>query len=256
MTIWTPDRVARLRLLWCGSMTAKQIAHELGTTRGAVIGKASRLGLVKGRAVRPPSTSVRQAVVKLRRKGYTVSPGHKLQRHCVDGIEHTTRELFKLAGSERKYVPPWPVPKDGNPAPPSDPAPKPMPQSPGFELGDHVQLSALGLKRGICRGPRCGTIVGFGQPPDQLVRVCLDGTKTGATYSKNFWEHKSPAYDDPPTSKRQQQTHSQGRAPPEPGTVCVFHECRGPPQPGHLYCAAHLRRPPRQRENMRLVGRG
>ena len=44
---WTPERVALLRKLHEAGLTASQIAAALGdgVTRGAVIGKASRLGL-------------------------------------------------------------------------------------------------------------------------------------------------------------------------------------------------------------------
>lgn len=62
MTSWTPERIARLRLLWCGPATAREIAHELGVTRNMVIGKARRLGVVCG-SVTPKLPEVRPPVL-------------------------------------------------------------------------------------------------------------------------------------------------------------------------------------------------
>ena len=46
LTPWTYDRVDRLKQLWATGMSANEIAQELGaTSRNAVIGKLSRLGL-------------------------------------------------------------------------------------------------------------------------------------------------------------------------------------------------------------------
>ena len=47
LTSWSESRVDRLRALWAAGMSASEIAQELGgTSRNAVIGKLSRLGLV------------------------------------------------------------------------------------------------------------------------------------------------------------------------------------------------------------------
>ena len=48
MTPWTDERVDRLKRLWGAGMSATEIAKKLGgTSRNAVIGKLSRLGLVE-----------------------------------------------------------------------------------------------------------------------------------------------------------------------------------------------------------------
>lgn len=48
MTPWTDDRVDSLKRLWGAGMSANEIARKLGgTSRGAVIGKLSRLGLAE-----------------------------------------------------------------------------------------------------------------------------------------------------------------------------------------------------------------
>lgn len=42
---WTPEHVATLRTLIAEGLSSREIAKALGTTRGAVMGKAMRLGL-------------------------------------------------------------------------------------------------------------------------------------------------------------------------------------------------------------------
>jgi hypothetical protein len=46
-SIWPPERVRRLEELWWAGHSAALIARELGVTRGAVIRKARRLGLLE-----------------------------------------------------------------------------------------------------------------------------------------------------------------------------------------------------------------
>jgi RNA polymerase primary sigma factor len=48
LTPWTDERVERLKRLWGTGMSANEIAKKLGgTSRNAVIGKLSRLGLLE-----------------------------------------------------------------------------------------------------------------------------------------------------------------------------------------------------------------
>jgi hypothetical protein len=54
-TVWSQERVERLKELWAGGHSASMIARELGVTRGAVIGKVSRLNLPE----RPTLSSLR-----------------------------------------------------------------------------------------------------------------------------------------------------------------------------------------------------
>ncbi len=50
---WTPERVQILTRLWAEGLSARQIANKLGgVTRNAVIGKAHRLSLQRGAAIR------------------------------------------------------------------------------------------------------------------------------------------------------------------------------------------------------------
>jgi hypothetical protein len=45
VSIWNEENTAVLRTLWLGGARTRYIAERLGTTRGAVIGKADRMGL-------------------------------------------------------------------------------------------------------------------------------------------------------------------------------------------------------------------
>jgi len=57
-TVWTEDRIGRLKALWLEGRTAEQIASDLahGVTRSAVLGKVYRMGLSAGRAARENTT--------------------------------------------------------------------------------------------------------------------------------------------------------------------------------------------------------
>jgi GcrA cell cycle regulator len=62
---WTAEHCEELKRLWTAGMSATGIATELGLTRGAVLGKLSRLGLMgRGGAMRkdsaPESAPVRR----------------------------------------------------------------------------------------------------------------------------------------------------------------------------------------------------
>lgn len=62
-TMWTEERIERLKTLWADGLSASQIAARLGgITRNAVIGKVHRLGLA-GRA-----TTSRRYAPRLRRR--------------------------------------------------------------------------------------------------------------------------------------------------------------------------------------------
>jgi GcrA cell cycle regulator len=49
---WTDERVERLKTLLADGLSSSQIAADLGTTRNAVIGKVTRLGLMRPAKVR------------------------------------------------------------------------------------------------------------------------------------------------------------------------------------------------------------
>jgi hypothetical protein len=43
--VWNEENSAKLRTWWIEGVRTREIAERLGTTRGAVIGKADRMGL-------------------------------------------------------------------------------------------------------------------------------------------------------------------------------------------------------------------
>lgn len=62
-SIWTEDRIDRLKTLWLAGKTADQIARDLagGVTRSAVLGKVYRMGLSAGRPARGATMPARPA---------------------------------------------------------------------------------------------------------------------------------------------------------------------------------------------------
>lgn len=44
-TIWTPDLIERLAMLWKDGLSTAEIGRRLGITKNAVVGKAHRLAL-------------------------------------------------------------------------------------------------------------------------------------------------------------------------------------------------------------------
>jgi GcrA cell cycle regulator len=53
--VWTPERIQQLTDLWIAGTTSSQIAKLMGLSRGAVMGKVRRLGLIgKGPQQRKP----------------------------------------------------------------------------------------------------------------------------------------------------------------------------------------------------------
>jgi GcrA cell cycle regulator len=55
---WTAERVAALKSHVGAGLSCAQIAHEIGVSRNAVIGKLNRLGLSRGRNPAAPRTRV------------------------------------------------------------------------------------------------------------------------------------------------------------------------------------------------------
>ena len=50
---WTEQETQTLKKLWGTGISARQIAVEIGRTRGAIIGRANRIGLAKHKAKKP-----------------------------------------------------------------------------------------------------------------------------------------------------------------------------------------------------------
>lgn len=67
MMAWTPDRIERLRKLHSQSLSASQIAAELGgVTRNGVIGKLHRLGISAAMRRPPPARPAEPRIRKVR----------------------------------------------------------------------------------------------------------------------------------------------------------------------------------------------
>lgn len=69
---WTDDKTERLKRLWAGGLIVSDICAALGVTRGAVAGKAKRLGLPKRnnaalRGNRKPRNVSRRASMRIKR---------------------------------------------------------------------------------------------------------------------------------------------------------------------------------------------
>ena len=110
-TVWTDDRIKRLRTLWLEGRTADVISQELGCgiSRSAVLGKVYRLGLSAGRTAKTPRASVpkprtirRAAVQALPREVPSLSPD---ERQCG------TRTILSVGRGDCR----WPL---GDPAQP------------------------------------------------------------------------------------------------------------------------------------------
>jgi len=50
---WNEEETRTLKKLWGTGISARQIAVEIGRTRGAIIGRANRIGLAKHKAKKP-----------------------------------------------------------------------------------------------------------------------------------------------------------------------------------------------------------
>lgn len=75
-SIWTQDRIDRLRTLWLEGRTAEQVARTLGAgiTRSAVLGKVHRLGLSTGRQPAPVKAAVLPRGGRPTARGRPVAP--------------------------------------------------------------------------------------------------------------------------------------------------------------------------------------
>ena len=69
MSVWTLERVDRLKQLWADGLTCSEIASRLGgVTRNSVIGKVTRLGLPRRVETNAARTALTRRQHKVRRK--------------------------------------------------------------------------------------------------------------------------------------------------------------------------------------------
>lgn len=78
---WPVEREEQLKLLWdAGKLSAQGIAHELGVSRNAVLGKAHRMGLVS----KSPIRIDRKPITDARRLG--LEPRPERRRHTPNAL--------------------------------------------------------------------------------------------------------------------------------------------------------------------------
>lgn len=147
-TPWTEERIETLKTLWRIGMSGAKIAEKMGgTTRSAVIGKVSRLGL--------PSRDTDPA---LRRPPFSDSPNFMRKRKAQTIDIHA----LECVQPERKFVLPD-IPKPKRP---------PVPKG---EKPDMLMLTIEELRYDSCRWP-------VGEPFSESFRYCGCRRGNGRTY--------------------------------------------------------------------------
>lgn len=112
MSFWNEQREESLKELVAGGITGSQIASDLGTTRNAVIGKISRMGLV-----RPP----RQYQPRVKRKQSSADHSLKVRvaftKIAIPPVQEPVySDLQKCSLMElNEHTCRWPVGNPGDP---------------------------------------------------------------------------------------------------------------------------------------------
>jgi len=143
---WTDERVELLKKLWCEGHSASQIAKELGgVTRNAVIGKATRLKLVRhtnlGFRRSTKSRTPRRARAK---KPPAITP---------QAVSVPNRDSLGSCGPASKTVSIAAVAARPPDAPPLDDAPFHLPPDPADPPEPVKRLSVLELDETTCKWP-------------------------------------------------------------------------------------------------------
>ena len=118
---WTEEETQTLKKLWGTGISARQIAVEIGRTRGAIIGRANRIGLAKHKAKKPALILVEVAPpakaagcqfplgdYPYHYWGEEVTPGASTSVYCKDHYKRCYRQRlegdkFKVEGKGRIY---------------------------------------------------------------------------------------------------------------------------------------------------------
>ena len=118
---WTEEETQTLKKLWGTGISARQIAVEIGRTRGAIIGRANRIGLAKHKAKKPALILV-EAAPPLKAAGCQfpmgdypyhacgekTTPGASTSVYCATHYKKCYRQRlegdkFKVEGKGRIY---------------------------------------------------------------------------------------------------------------------------------------------------------
>jgi hypothetical protein len=118
---WTEEETRTLKKLWGTGISARQIAVEIGRTRGAIIGRANRIGLAKHKTKKPALILVEVAPpakaagcqfplgdYPYHYCGEEVTPGASTSVYCKDHYKRCYRQRlegdkFKVEGKGRIY---------------------------------------------------------------------------------------------------------------------------------------------------------
>ena len=120
---WTEEETQTLKKLWGTGISARQIAVEIGRTRGAIIGRANRMGLSKPKVKKPKPIVVVELAPPSKAAGCQfpmgkypyhscgekTTPGASTSVYCKDHYKRCYRQRlgvtdkFKVEGKGRIY---------------------------------------------------------------------------------------------------------------------------------------------------------
>ena len=119
---WTEEETRTLKKLWGTGISARQIAVEIGRTRGAIIGRANRMGLSKPKVKKPEPIVVVELAPPAKAAGCQfpmgkypyhscgekTTPGASTSVYCKEHYKKCYRQRlegdkFKVEGKGRIY---------------------------------------------------------------------------------------------------------------------------------------------------------
>ena len=120
---WTEEETQTLKKLWGTGISARQIAVEIGRTRGAIIGRSNRMGLSKPKVKKPKPIVVVELAPPSKAAGCQfplgdypyhycgeeVTPGASTNAYCKEHYKRCYRprigisDKFKVEGKGRIY---------------------------------------------------------------------------------------------------------------------------------------------------------
>lgn len=92
---WTPERLEQLTLLWDKGATAATIGRRIGVTKGAVIGKVHRLGLVPRKIVRRAAPPLDPEHAMLAEAATTWAATESIDRKLGEELIAASREVVR-----------------------------------------------------------------------------------------------------------------------------------------------------------------
>jgi hypothetical protein len=99
---WRDDQIAELRRLWKQGLTGSEIAQSLGMSRGAVIGKLNRLGLIGDMSKSERLKRLKRAAIGLRKFWASMSP--KQKQKYLRRLSTLTRSWWRSASPQEQQA--------------------------------------------------------------------------------------------------------------------------------------------------------